>query len=92
MTQHTPGPWKIEVMDDGSERITGGENQDLIAVPTGGRVGKANARLIAQAPALLAELKDMMDFLLGGDFGAHDNEQFVIDARKIIRDCEEEPR
>lgn len=68
-TQHTPGPWSYEP-DHSTHNLGGflvtttGGRFDLLEVPrstppTGG-TAKANARLIASAPDLLAALEALM--------------------------------
>lgn len=52
--EHTPGPWVVSKpsRERGIYRVGAGEEFEIADV-----VGKANARLIAQAPALLAALE-----------------------------------
>ena len=68
MAKHTPGPWKVEIVESGKDevyaRIKG------IAFTDGIKVGvykkklpeeaKANARLIATAPELLGACKEAL--------------------------------
>ena len=58
MSEHTPGPWHIH---NGSPTTvvgpTGGWIAQLWKWATGKKMAEANARLIAEAPALLVELK-----------------------------------
>lgn len=62
--RHTPGPW---IVGNGGDILTADEKH-VIAYDEG-RLGsgteeeQANARLIAAAPDLLAELKDAMNML-----------------------------
>jgi hypothetical protein len=65
MSTHTPGPWTVRILDRGSyggERyvISAGET-DLADLRWNGhneKHGKAHARLIAQAPAMLEALRE----------------------------------
>ena len=66
-TKHTPGPWHsaqdrtlpIEIFTSTGD----GDTEERIAVICGGNSAKAdaNALLIATAPELLSDLKDMID-------------------------------
>lgn len=60
--QHTPGPWSEGI--DGNSRVYGpdgmGEHSGLIANVFKGR---ANVRLIAAAPDLLAAMVDVVDLV-----------------------------
>jgi hypothetical protein len=65
-TEHTPGPWTVEewhegvtILDDGRETIT--EVKDVFNTTRG--TAKANARLIAAAPALEDALGDALNLL-----------------------------
>lgn len=79
MTAHTPGPWNVEasVNCDGCETLVE-QGSYVIADCWPDRfvksnmthdyeTCKANARLIASAPALLAALKDVADRIQAGD-------------------------
>jgi hypothetical protein len=66
MTKHTPGPWKLELGRDGAPRGLRGpaevEHRNIVnwngfSSPTK-PASMANARLIAAAPELLAELEE----------------------------------
>ena len=54
---HTEGPWKIE----GAKTIIGAE--DLRITVKGGTQRDKNLRLVADAPELLAEVKDLQEKL-----------------------------
>lgn len=60
---HTPGPWRMEEFRKGSYLVTarnaGTAREGIVAqhVP-----GIANARLIAAAPELLKELREMLEY------------------------------
>lgn len=58
---HTPGPWKFQqgeiVTDDRAEMCIGNWTEG----PGLGHAAQANARLIAAAPDLLADLRTMRD-------------------------------
>ena len=61
MTQHTPGPWKIQRHPNGKERrlVVVGKSGMVADIDWNGeRENDANARLIATAPELLAAVKD----------------------------------
>ncbi len=77
-TKHTPGPWKLVAGLSLRTNVVGGdgveytkmtvatiepEDDNLEAV----QVAKANARLIAAAPDLLAALRAVAEFWAGGD-------------------------
>lgn len=66
MTKHTPGPWRLELGRDGAPRALRGpaevEHRNIVnwngfSSPTK-PASMANARLIAAAPELLAELEE----------------------------------
>ncbi len=61
---HTPGPWKI-LVPDGSMIVANGHHIASVAMggPIDGPEDRANARLIAAAPDLLAALKEAADFV-----------------------------
>ena len=66
---HTPGPWTAERCYDGSRTVCQMRNCELLvcvnaadgAVPLGYDATEANARLIAAAPELLAELEAVVE-------------------------------
>jgi len=59
MTQHTPGPWRYE---ESTKTIRDERNHWLASMDSfdGTPDHAANARLIAQAPAMLEALKEMV--------------------------------
>jgi len=69
MTQHTPGPWKFDI--EKKDHTWPGLYQvdtDILAVGFDGEEGiyldnPADARLIAAAPDLLDELKQLVDLI-----------------------------
>ena len=66
MTQHyTPGPWRIARTDGSTVEIRGG-SRDLVICEVGDTSleDSANAALIAAAPALLAELTELVAAVL----------------------------
>ena len=70
MSQHTPGPWVASQYMDTNEWgvLTSGKGLDdllnnQIVVGLSSRITKANARLIAAAPDLLDELKQLVDLI-----------------------------
>jgi hypothetical protein len=75
MTQHTPGPWKMDAMRDGAGHNMITVDQDIKGPyreicrsydiePDDLEETKANARLIAAAPEMLDALKAMREALL----------------------------
>jgi hypothetical protein len=64
----TAGPWRYEYDDNGFYCVTAHAAPSPYIVATGGEgdTDKANARLIAAAPDLLAALKAVMDGQIGG--------------------------
>jgi hypothetical protein len=63
-TQHTPGPWAQSIGDDDWHQIISHpDGEGLIAdvnAYKGSPKGRANARLIASAPELLAALQSLL--------------------------------
>jgi hypothetical protein len=58
---HTPGPWRYqEGADKYTHIVRAGENRFVCQQPQNDE-GRANARLIAAAPDLLAALQEMVD-------------------------------
>jgi hypothetical protein len=97
MTQatHTQGPW--EVLTGLGVKIRGTGNQKVadVTVPYGDDlrghvVTKANARLIAAAPSLLAALENMTaiveniagSFAMRGEYGWENDDQTELDAAR----------
>lgn len=102
---HTPGPWKAingkHSYADGTGtsewRVEGGENEFVLAAIIGDvadvrKHAKANARLIAAAPDLLALLEEAVDALADGIETESEYEpehsrfarKFVVKARALI--------
>lgn len=86
---HTPGPWKLGRRGRWRQHIDGNNWYSLAKVvvfmkgPTGPEEmyeGIANARLIADAPALLAEVKALRAFVEAWDaaWGYESGEQYCI--------------
>ena len=62
MSEHTPGPWRVPMIDGESTGILWGNEDKSVAIVCGSdAVMTANARLIAAAPDMLAELKRLRD-------------------------------
>jgi hypothetical protein len=60
-TQHTPGPWLVRETDTSVKVRTEHESICIMSIkPYSGRIeeGRANARLVAAAPDMLAALQD----------------------------------
>ena len=68
---HTPGPWRFyNILDGEYQEVFGPRSpghDDRLAV-----IGKADARLIAAAPELLAELEDLVSGCEAADPGVYD--------------------
>jgi hypothetical protein len=63
MSQYTPGPWMLHsgTYSGGRElKVTPREHRSSAYVMVGGENADANARLIAQAPAMLAWMRRVM--------------------------------
>lgn len=72
MSAHTPGPWSVEIdhQTETPEFIRAyhkGEMFDIASLSDETEDIKANARLIAAAPDLLAALDDLLSYLEGYD-------------------------
>ena len=77
MTEHTPGPWKIDsgakspgIMIAAGSIIHGGGYMQVATVHKGwpgGSVAQANARLIAAAPDAIAVCERVAAFFEGSD-------------------------
>jgi hypothetical protein len=63
MSTHTPGPWAQNVARIESEREHGWANDGWIIAKCEGPDAAANARLIAEAPALKERLESAIDAL-----------------------------
>lgn len=87
---HTPGPWEIEVRDEG-------KNHNITPIASGGRgwvgdrylrVGGAidihDARLIAAAPDLLEALQRLLPDAVGNHIGGPDTQARIDAARAAI--------
>lgn len=62
--KHTPGPWRYEEHYDGYEILSSSKEMSATVATLGMRLsetGRADARLIAAAPELLAACKDALD-------------------------------
>lgn len=100
---HTPGPWRVIPWTDGANyTVEGGHGQPLANVTGANSANEANARLIAQAPAMLDALRQAVPLLVTlGDFignGEPDPARprslglrcdLISDARTILRAVEE---
>jgi|GEM_PF-2895506 len=71
-SKHTPAPWIVRFRPDGSSYISMGDPQngphkqaDLFLCADGHESDRADARLIAAAPELLADLQRAQDFIDG---------------------------
>ena len=70
MSKHTPGPWKAEGWESVVVNDTNGNTLVLMPGASYGLAAvKANARLIAAAPDLLAACKAVDDAWTGGENG-----------------------
>jgi hypothetical protein len=67
MSEHTPGPWKVQENADAYTHIVRSKTNAYICGCGQGSDGedKANARLIAAAPELLEALNQVYDYLIG---------------------------
>lgn len=67
MSKHTPGPWTVEdvgygdIQENESRPMVTSPKGRIIADPGDDAAGRANARLIAAAPEMLAALKRIRD-------------------------------
>ena len=93
---HTKGPWKAEsVKSEGTlvyKRIVAGNKAVAFAGVYKGRDAEANARLIEQAPALLAELekitamfKNICEYNNDGWYSHQVEGDAIEDAEEAIR-------
>ena len=88
MSQHTPGPWTVEDMTQQGDaaltvRSSNGLVADLVYTDRRAVETRANARLIAQAPAML----DFITYLAGG-VNHFDRHEISEKARAILRAVE----
>jgi len=79
-TQHTPGPWKLIDSDDGGFWITCENGPDIIHAGQleygePGTREEANARLIAQAPAMLEALREALFYVTFTNTTAYNQER-----------------
>lgn len=91
-TQHTPGPWQVNSFDPLQICDTDGEWRGCAPIATthgNAAEARANARLIAAAPALLAALQTARNVLAGiatGDLKTiHANSPALTQVRAAIR-------
>jgi hypothetical protein len=82
MTEHTPGPWIIMPTLKGALSINVAPSVPVATVGGAGwhlgeKVARANARLIAAAPEMLAALEDALTLL--PDYPAHDPQRHRVD-------------
>ena len=61
MSKHTPGPWKEVRLVGGSHRVTTAAGCSIAEAFGAGVTDAPNAKLIAAAPDMLAELKRLRD-------------------------------
>lgn len=83
-TKHTPGPWTAT-----PRHVTAPETEDRlpmrVTISGGNRDdNKANARLIAAAPDLLAALRDLLPDAIGNHIGGPDTQARIDAARAAI--------
>lgn len=83
--RHTPGPWFYD--DSMPYRIAiNSERAHLATIPYLDRVSKANARLLAAAPELLAKLIEC-EAVLAGE-GGHEGGSLLSEIRAAIAKAE----
>lgn len=87
-TQHTSGPWTLR--DIGTQWAiskTGARTNHAYVMRDGLDRGKANARLIATAPDLLAALEQILQACAHGigEGGSDELESFVSEIKDIAR-------
>lgn len=85
MSKHTPGPWEVQNMTVFNSGCMFVANCDGLGDVDRMEISRANARLIAAAPDLLAALKVLVD---NGGIGP---EQMFRDARAAIAKAEGVP-
>jgi hypothetical protein len=74
MPEHTPGPWKFWVANNGGAGVSTADGKAIAICATGlgGSASEANARLIAAAPELLKAVighaRNIRDVINGPDF------------------------
>ena len=85
MSKHTPGPWVVDAAQYGYIITAKGGAYDIAVVrDIGNEDNKANARLIAAAPELLAALKRATDLL-----ARYDHDDAWRQARAAIAEAEQ---
>jgi hypothetical protein len=62
MSGHTPGPWVAYRKQGFSNSFIGSPSYDVAEVTHAGGNGEANEKLIAEAPELLAALKELVHY------------------------------
>lgn len=97
---HTPGPWEIEpkerrehplfVMDSNGDRIARCDGLNMADFGPDPQHAKANARLIAAAPDLLAALKllyaETADYIRVNNLGdVHHNQSMQLASAAIVK-------
>lgn len=80
MTSHTPGPWKVKVRN-GDPDVIDAEGNTIAWVYSGERA-KADAHVIAAAPAILATLEAAV--VAHGPFGDDSRPAWWHDANAIV--------
>ena len=65
--KHTPGPWRMEPFVPEGDTLVVRDEWGTFVVADAGRtdskVAQANARLIAEAPAMAAELRSAVEYI-----------------------------
>lgn len=91
MAEHTPGPWGLE----GTEQFGFAIRGTAPGKPIADNIGTlANARLIAQAPALLEALEDLVPLAkramgqANNDGAEYDSDGELAEARDAIKAAE----
>lgn len=93
MSEHTPGPWHTERenAEDGGPamwRVFGSDDAyeaTICELWSGEHDNRANARLIAQAPAMLAQLMEAEDIIKESQAAIC---SLVCDGEHHIKDCD----
>ena len=70
MSKHTPGPWQVAKLDSRVVETASGPAQGLVVADIRSPLsehGREDAALIAAAPDLLAALKAIKPYLVGGE-------------------------
>jgi hypothetical protein len=85
-TKHTPGPWRVEKMDDTFIRCDDNGNGTIVCVIRRSTIfSDANAKLIASSPAMLEFLEEKVKDL---EYGASDGmtEKGILRLAKEMRE------